>query len=141
MEPLEGITFAPAPESDISDFDELDDIDESSDGKTSPVDTTDEQTLIGENEAKKRARDGSLEKLQGHASEPKGKEKEKEVPKDKIQSQSTRPRLRNSKTPEGIIVLREEKVTYHLHLSFSGLLNPSLKASTFHDFLKFIYPQ
>lgn len=135
LEPLEGITFAPAPDSDISDFDDLDDIDETSDGKASPISTADESTLIGDDEAKKkRARDGSLEKLQGQASKHKGKEKDRDkgkekekeketIVKDKALLQSGKPhRSRTSRVPEGIIVLKEEK------------------ASTFHDFLKFIYP-
>lgn len=114
-DPLEGITFAPAPDSDISDFDDLDDIDETSDGKASPTSTAGESTLIGDDEAKKkRARDGSLDKLQGQGSKHKGKEKEKEketTVKDKTLLQSGKAhRSRNSRVPEGIIVLKEEKV-------------------------------
>ncbi|GJJ06554.1 hypothetical protein Clacol_000746 [Clathrus columnatus] len=126
LEPLDGITFAPAPDSDISDFDDLDDIDEGADFNKVDGDassTSDEKTLIGEEEAKRRARDGSLDKLQGQSSsKSKGGEK---VMKDKplFQPVKIQRRSRTNKVPDGIIVLKEER------------------ASTFHDFLKFVYPQ
>ncbi|KAF8590997.1 hypothetical protein K439DRAFT_1328309 [Ramaria rubella] len=133
IEPSEGITFAPAPESD-DDFDEFDD----------PFEDTPEDKPATEDEdkAKQKARVGSLVKLQGGWGSDKEKEKdsttrdtakerrqkereaEKEEDKDKLALHPVKiqPRRRNSRVPEAIIVLKEEK------------------ASTFHDFLRYVYP-
>ncbi|KIJ39482.1 hypothetical protein M422DRAFT_32725 [Sphaerobolus stellatus SS14] len=135
LEPSEGVVFAPPPDSDSDG--ESDDNEHDTDNDTAvdamgstPNLNTSEDECSGneedneerevEEEEKKRARVGSLEKLQGKAkcsetasTSTKGARSLKPV--------SLRPK-RASRIPEAIIVLKEEK------------------ASTFLDFLKFVYP-
>lgn len=145
VEPSEGITFAPAPESDDEDGDDHDNDSLSSENGTenqakaetdknvdenvfamgkadsieggsdpvSPSSAVDEKCI--EEEEKKRARVGSLEKLQGKGrgktnneavmENAKGKERER------LSLQAIRiQHKRHSSRPEAIIVLKEEKV-------------------------------
>ena len=146
LEPLEGITFAPAPDSDEDTNDFEDSYEEppvdpylspsTSVGSSSesPIFKRDgsesdtRQTLNGEqdDEAKQKARVGSLEKLQGGSrsredkdkdavteKERKEREEEREEDKDKLALHPVRikPRRRSSRVPEAIIVLKEEKVS------------------------------
>jgi len=186
MEPSEGITFAPAPDSD-EDLDEFEDPFEdapllgqctppsSSSGtptaipsivcgnsqfdnknESSPPESDSEDKA----DAKKKARVGSLEKLQGGLSskaegkakviaqqesvdenERKEREAEKEEEKDKLALHPVKiqPRRRSSRVPEAVIVLKEEKV--NIGPAYAQRSLTSTQASTFHDFLCYVYPQ
>ena len=160
LEPLEGITFAPAPDSD-EDVDDFDDpFEDARPGNSSasassspqpeslntikdevPYDQCESdtgKTIIAGNddEAKQRARVGSLEKLQGGWGSKEGKrkdiaaqdavtekerkerEEEREEDKDKMALHPVKiqPRRTNSRVPEAIIVLKEEKVSWIFYI-------------------------
>ena len=166
LEPLEGITFAPAPDSDEDADDFADPFEDahanhvsmslfaSCSSQTESLNTPKVEARCDQSEndpgatvdngdedqARQKARVGSLEKLQGGWSSKKGKgkevatqnaatekekkerEDEREEDKDKmaLHPVKIRPRRTNSRVPEAIIVLKEEKVSvisrsYDLH--------------------------
>lgn len=159
LEPSEGITFAPAPDSDedIDDFSDSFEDPPAGSSNLSPAtprssqlgdsDTKKDETRSDESgsgsgqttntgkhdEEKQKARVGSLEKLQGGCcnkgkekdltaqdavaeEERKEREEEKEEEKDKLALHPVRikPRLRSSRVPEAVIVLKEEKASWSL---------------------------
>ncbi|KAF8530417.1 hypothetical protein BU17DRAFT_72940 [Hysterangium stoloniferum] len=115
LEPSEGITFAPAPVDSDGDFDDDDPFE---DMKADCGQDDDKENGDGNNdeEAKRRARVGSLEKLQGQSRKEKASETLNKT------KPSLQPVKIQSRRAEAIIVLKEEK------------------ASTFHDFLRYVYP-
>ena len=60
--------------------------------------------------------------------------------------QATTKRRKKANKPDAVIVLKEEKVRtcsplHHFSLARVLIEGAKIKASTFHDFLKFVYPQ
>lgn len=104
------MTFAPM-DPDTEDLESAPEV--KSDGENSDLEATTAQ------QAKERARNGSLAKLQGtsSSSHPDDNQTIKKLPPAQA---TVRRRVKNG--PDAVVVLKEEK------------------ASTFHDFLKFVYP-
>lgn len=106
------------------------------------------ESELSDAEEKDRARQTSLEKLQSTPATPpppqntsseKGKQKSLDV------DFGFHRRLRRTRDrPDAVIVLREEKVrkgsSHRSHIEHE-LTSHFHQASTFHDFLKFVYPQ
>ena len=103
-------------------------------------------TSESEDEACKKATniDESLRKLEA-GSQPSPQTDDRKRSDYKIPGlQATTKRRKKSNKPDAVIVLKEEKVRIcHHHFTLArGLIEPAkIKASTFHDFLKFVYPQ
>jgi hypothetical protein len=116
------------------------------DSKTKPTDcgpSIDSDASPDESEQIK-ARDCSLNKLEGNSSKEPGPsvpQSNKDKPSSNCRKTLTLRKRPDFHFPEAVIILKEEKVCP----SCCNLLfhNPDIvrKASTFHDFLRFVYPK
>ena len=102
----------------------------------------------GGSEAQKKAHEAarmeSLEKLQKGAGGNTGKDQGEGLVKlswKRGNAQMSSGRLASTSSPDAVIVLKEEKVRFLLSAFLQSSSNRYLsQASTFHDFLRFVYP-
>ncbi|KAJ3571760.1 hypothetical protein NP233_g3537 [Leucocoprinus birnbaumii] len=137
------MTFAPMdPDNDQADFDGFTNLVDADSLRLSESEGSDAE---GSSISRSQARDDSLAKLQGTGSaNEKSSSEEATSSARKVSAAHAKVKRRPKDGPDAVIVLKEERVSILTSARLAALTsNPTLfnhQASTFHDFLKFVYP-